>query len=133
MIGFALLLIVSGCSSFGQMNSTDNDKQTPDEHMDDSENENDSSNDQKDMEEHEHDMPLESSTGENELNIPSILENDKETKEDVYYTIDAQQGQTEIFDDIQTKTLGYNSSFLDRKSTRLNSSHVAISYAVFCL
>src|SRR5690625_6642419 len=24
-------------------------------------------------------------------------------------------------------------SFLDRKSTRLNSSHVAISYAVFCL
>src|SRR5690625_5595061 len=25
------------------------------------------------------------------------------------------------------------SSFVDRKSTRLNSSHVAISYAVFCL
>src|SRR5439155_6835314 len=25
------------------------------------------------------------------------------------------------------------SAFLDRKSTRLNSSHVAISYAVFCL
>src|SRR5690625_6257137 len=25
------------------------------------------------------------------------------------------------------------SSYLDRKSTRLNSSHVAISYAVFCL
>src|SRR5437868_10027859 len=24
-------------------------------------------------------------------------------------------------------------SFLDRKSTRLNSSHVSISYAVFCL
>src|SRR5690625_3653619 len=27
----------------------------------------------------------------------------------------------------------YNSAALDRKSTRLNSSHVAISYAVFCL
>src|SRR5690625_5859710 len=26
-----------------------------------------------------------------------------------------------------------NGSMLDRKSTRLNSSHVAISYAVFCL
>src|SRR5437870_7312573 len=26
-----------------------------------------------------------------------------------------------------------NRSFSDRKSTRLNSSHVAISYAVFCL
>src|SRR5437660_2327962 len=27
----------------------------------------------------------------------------------------------------------YNLLILDRKSTRLNSSHVAISYAVFCL
>src|SRR5439155_24003597 len=27
----------------------------------------------------------------------------------------------------------HRQSFLDRKSTRLNSSHVAISYAVFCL
>src|SRR5690625_6858947 len=28
---------------------------------------------------------------------------------------------------------GQNYIFLDRKSTRLNSSHVATSYAVFCL
>src|SRR5690625_6023820 len=28
---------------------------------------------------------------------------------------------------------GFRSQFPDRKSTRLNSSHVAISYAVFCL
>src|SRR5690625_6288802 len=28
---------------------------------------------------------------------------------------------------------GINGILLDRKSTRLNSSHVAISYAVFCL
>src|SRR5690606_41281015 len=28
---------------------------------------------------------------------------------------------------------GYTSQFLDRKSTRLNSSHVKISYAVICL
>src|SRR5690625_6910332 len=27
----------------------------------------------------------------------------------------------------------FDDQFLDRKSTRLNSSHVAISYAVFCL
>src|SRR5690606_40471252 len=27
----------------------------------------------------------------------------------------------------------YNGHYLDRKSTRLNSSHVKISYAVFCL
>src|SRR5207249_10795490 len=28
---------------------------------------------------------------------------------------------------------GFNASGIDRKSTRLNSSHVSISYAVFCL
>src|SRR2546427_7356723 len=30
-------------------------------------------------------------------------------------------------------TLGPNASSIDRKSTRLNSSHSQISYAVFCL
>src|SRR5690625_1759644 len=38
--------------------------------------------------------------------------------------------------DILTKSLGANTPInmiQDRKSTRLNSSHVAISYAVFCL
>src|SRR5699024_11707445 len=29
--------------------------------------------------------------------------------------------------------LGINEYLIDRKSTRLNSSHVSISYAVFCL
>src|SRR5690625_6761203 len=32
-----------------------------------------------------------------------------------------------------TSQSGWNRVSLDRKSTRLNSSHVAISYAVFCL
>src|SRR5690625_6080404 len=31
------------------------------------------------------------------------------------------------------EAIGMPASMLDRKSTRLNSSHVAISYAVFCL
>src|SRR5690625_5310335 len=31
------------------------------------------------------------------------------------------------------KEKGFPNPFKDRKSTRLNSSHVAISYAVFCL
>src|SRR5690554_7306809 len=31
------------------------------------------------------------------------------------------------------KLLGFDNGFRDRKSTRLNSSHVRISYAVFCL
>src|SRR5437868_8921120 len=37
---------------------------------------------------------------------------------------DGQMPQTECHDNIHS---------LDRKSTRLNSSHVSISYAVFCL
>src|SRR5690625_5362970 len=36
------------------------------------------------------------------------------------------------FDILNNKEHEYN-HILDRKSTRLNSSHVAISYAVFCL
>src|SRR5207302_3094734 len=35
--------------------------------------------------------------------------------------------------DVDAKTHPYISTGLDRKSTRLNSSHVKISYAVFCL
>src|SRR5256885_5996418 len=31
------------------------------------------------------------------------------------------------------RILGYKSEEIDRKSTRLNSSHLVISYAVFCL
>src|SRR5690625_5517116 len=37
--------------------------------------------------------------------------------------------QSDLITDIQSDP----SKLLDRKSTRLNSSHVAISYAVFCL
>src|SRR5699024_5657436 len=48
----------------------------------------------------------------NEMNIPSILEKDKEQGNDVYYTIEAQQGRTEIFTGTETETLGYNGSFL---------------------
>src|SRR5690625_7080181 len=34
---------------------------------------------------------------------------------------------------ISQGNLGFWPTFIDRKSTRLNSSHVATSYAVFCL
>src|SRR5690625_2192543 len=37
------------------------------------------------------------------------------------------------FNVLEPKDIKEESPFLDRKSTRLNSSHVAISYAVFCL
>src|SRR5207253_3448593 len=47
------------------------------------------------------------------------------------------RGYTPVFVDIDPETFNLSpdavSETLDRKSTRLNSSHVAISYAVFCL
>src|SRR5699024_2951743 len=52
------------------------------------------------------------STGKNELMITPVLESDKETGNDINYTMEAKKGQTEIFEGIQTETLGYNSSFL---------------------
>src|SRR5256885_9736874 len=41
-------------------------------------------------------------------------------------------GENETMGGIYKKTMG-ETGFLDRKSTRLNSSHLVISYAVFCL
>src|SRR5699024_11382027 len=38
-----------------------------------------------------------------------------------------------LVDELQWRGLIADSTDLDRKSTRLNSSHVSISYAVFCL
>src|SRR5690625_3754831 len=41
--------------------------------------------------------------------------------------------QTSALEIIDVELTDYQSFYKDRKSTRLNSSHVAISYAVFCL
>src|SRR5699024_12074441 len=44
-------------------------------------------------------------------------------------------GNQEIFPQAESilKNVGEKIVYVDRKSTRLNSSHVSISYAVFCL
>src|SRR5690625_7003282 len=47
------------------------------------------------------------------------------------YKIDSSKSVYDPF--MGSGTVGLCSKFKDRKSTRLNSSHVAISYAVFCL
>lgn len=52
-------------------------------------------------------VALNDSTGENELAIPQLIE-----PKDGIVTIIAQQGTTEIFNGVQTQTLGYNGSFL---------------------
>src|SRR5690625_2910499 len=55
------------------------------------------------------------------------------TDADGYYEINVPGEVTLIFSMIGYQTNEINTSRADRKSTRLNSSHVAISYAVFCL
>src|SRR5690625_6790346 len=62
---------------------------------------------------------------------------------DVYYeeNVTNQHEIIDVVDDFVRKGTNlifghghiYGRTFVDRKSTRLNSSHVAISYAVFCL
>src|SRR5690242_20997260 len=41
--------------------------------------------------------------------------------------------RTRVFDHVQRMPLAFFTRTQDRKSTRLNSSHMSISYAVFCL
>src|SRR5690625_6287931 len=51
----------------------------------------------------------------------------------LYGAISLQKTVRDRAEGIPTTNLYYGITWLDRKSTRLNSSHVAISYAVFCL
>src|SRR5258708_12503219 len=54
---------------------------------------------------------------------------------DVYYALDdaEKKGILDSLGDKKTKVSVQRFKGLDRKSTRLNSSHQIISYAVFCL
>src|SRR5690625_6111085 len=54
-------------------------------------------------------------------NLPEVL------------TADAGYGSEENYEYLESKGIETYVKYKDRKSTRLNSSHVAISYAVFCL
>src|SRR3712207_7556059 len=57
-----------------------------------------------------------------------------ETQSDIRAFADATRGGFDEFDLIDGIDVdGINSGAQDRKSTRLNSSHANISYAVFCL
>lgn len=97
------ILVISACS--------DNNAQ-PAEETDDMDH---STMDHDTMDEHmSHDevVSLNDSTGENELNIPPILEPDESDEDQVVYTVRAQTGETEIFDGAKTKTYGYNGAFL---------------------
>src|SRR5690554_7620371 len=50
-----------------------------------------------------------------------------------FQSIDRQRGFAEASSSLTNKLWHHRREIEDRKSTRLNSSHVRISYAVFCL
>src|SRR5690625_6921700 len=59
--------------------------------------------------------------------IPPFTEKEKKIGEEIVFFNEHIQKQMHVlFDELREE-------MKDRKSTRLNSSHVAISYAVFCL
>src|SRR5699024_11275311 len=74
--------------------------------------------------------------GKNPAWLKDELEKLNVTKENVFLAQhdDDAQLTIDLYDDnIQTPSPSEKPLLLDRKSTRLNSSHVSISYAVFCL
>src|SRR3712207_7709976 len=58
---------------------------------------------------------------------------EREERSDRDITIEERFANYEVYDQNYEKIGKVDDLFLDRKSTRLNSSHANISYAVFCL
>ena len=48
------------------------------------------------------------------LNIPPILKADRESKNDIYYTVTAKSGKSQILPGEKTQTWGYNANFLGK-------------------
>lgn len=60
-------------------------------------------------------IPLEEpQTPPQPLNIPAVLQPDQETATDMYYTVTAQPGETQLLPGAKTKTWGYNTSLLGK-------------------
>jgi hypothetical protein len=61
-------------------------------------------------------IPLEvPNVPENKLKVAPLLKPDKETETDIYYTVTAQAGETQILPGPKTKTWGYNNSILVKR------------------
>src|SRR5204863_6848139 len=76
------------------------------------------------------DLQLDKQVSRGEITIAQIWR-DQGFYERAISVIDRALGRLDLPEDSETIVRGYFA--LDRKSTRLNSSHVDISYAVFCL
>ncbi len=60
-------------------------------------------------------IPLENSDApQSPLRVPEILQPDKETPHEIFYTVKAQTGEAQILPGKKTKTWGYNSNFLGK-------------------
>ncbi|PWF99879.1 multicopper oxidase family protein [Levilactobacillus bambusae] len=60
------------------------------------------------------------------LNIPPLLQPDKSTDTDTYYTVEAQEGETQFLPGAKTKTWGYNAPYLGQTIVFENGKNVHI-------
>src|SRR5699024_7584725 len=64
---------------------------------------------------------------EQRLNVPPLLEPDRETETDIYYTLVAQAGETQLLPGLPTKTWGYNTSLLGKTPVFKKGKHIHIT------
>ena len=64
---------------------------------------------------------------EQPLNIPPLLEPDRETETDTYYTLVAQAGETQILPGAKTKTWGYNTTLLGKTIVFQKGKHIHVT------
>jgi oligoendopeptidase F len=75
-------------------------------------------------------VPLEvSDAPEKPLNVPPLLKPDKEMATDVYYTVTAEAGETQLLPGAKTKTWGYNTSLLGQTIVYRRGQHTHGNYS----
>ena len=73
-------------------------------------------------------VPLEvSDAPEKPLNVPPLLKPDKEMATDVYYTVTAEAGETQLLPGAKTKTWGYNTSLLGQTIVYRRGQHTHVT------
>jgi len=115
LLALMTALVLAACSDDKEPTANDDGANTGEESHEDMDMNEEGSDSMDGMEGHmSHDevVSLNDSTGENELKIPPVLEDENTKEEEIAYTVRAQKGETEIFDGTKTKTLGYNGAFL---------------------
>src|SRR5690625_896572 len=134
------VLLFAACSK----NDENNDNEV--EPNNEPEIENEENEEEENEEENEENEEVDQSSSDGEIDFTSLLEDVEENTEGetkvVHESHEQQVHEEEAYSisldayviaEIKDFHANFSIPFRDRKSTRLNSSHVAISYAVFCL